>query len=634
MITGNNIYNLKQNDFNEINYLIGSVNSIKERADRGKFENDTLNILNKLDEKIQNAVSKYVMCKNPIIEDLLSVQGNIPKIKIKINEISNIGFKKNQSSDFNIFLKNLQIKFDEGNQKNQSAGIFDPIRKLTSSVISICKECSEGKVNDDQIKTLNILREQSKFFIEKSFKMWERLPIYKSLEYTNNQIPKVIELIENFLKNPETDVIPSNNTRIQEIETIAQPIIVPQLPLTRNIGEKSVKDLMEHFTKAWDCNTKSFKFTENSFNLESFTKHLSNHANHFKKENVNNTDHFGYIEKFDLTSATKPRIYMRADLHGDLKSLIENVRSLQKEGLLDDNFKCRPGVHLIFLGDYCDRGIYGTEILEMLMCLREENPEQVHLIRGNHEYFSTNRFYCGNDTNLIATLANKEAQAALERFYETMALTTYISVNEGKSREYVQCTHGLFEATMDPASLLDQKTNSGTHLPVPKTRKLSDRIKNIADGTSKLSEAAKRVDTLVKNSFLEHDMTAYNWADVTTSEISTTWGLGNRQYALSSRDIRHYLDLSSEQHRVEMIFRGHQHAFQHLKYNNKVLVTTLPVGMDSLGYKDRFDQLDRAYIINPKAEVKDWTKRAILRESGETSTKEITGEFPLTSDQI
>lgn len=410
-----------------------------------------------------------------------------------------------------------------------------------------------------------------------------------------------------------------------------------QIPVAQEIlGTKrpekgTTADLMNTFTKAWNSQQKSFEFSSKDFNLGKFTEQLEQHAQQFKKEGINHDHHFGYIEKFDLKASDNPQIYMRADLHGDLKSLIENLRSLKEQGLLDDQYKCRPGVHLVFLGDYCDRGQYGTQILQMLMKLREENPNQVHLIRGNHESTDVNRDFGGKDDNLMRVLDDDKANEALQKFYETMSLTSYFSVNDGDKREYVQCTHGLFELTMDPAPLLDQ-TESQAFIPVTRERRLSDRIRKIAEGNSPLAESAKRIAELVETK-IEPWFTVYNWGDVTESE--TTLGpLGNRQYKLSAKDIRHYFDLSSEQHKVMMLFRGHQHGFQHIMLDDKVIATTLPVGMDCPAYQRRFNQPDRAYIITPKSKVENWQKRAILREAGKAITDQITEAVPLTSNAV
>src|SRR5690606_27344009 len=101
--------------------------------------------------------------------------------------------------------------------------------------------------------------------------------------------------------------------------------------------------------------------------------------------------------------------------------------------------------------------------------------------------------------------------------------------------------------------------------PVPRERKLSERIRKIAVGQSKLAKAANRIQEIVNQStYLNNKLTAYNWADISKSQNSKLGALGKRKYALNAQDVQYYLDLSSEQHRVKMIFRGHQHRFQHL----------------------------------------------------------------------
>ncbi|CEF62039.1 Serine/threonine-protein phosphatase PP1-beta catalytic subunit [Strongyloides ratti] len=47
----------------------------------------------------------------------------------------------------------------------------------------------------------------------------------------------------------------------------------------------------------------------------------------------------------------------------------------------------------IFLGDYVDRGIYGVEVIGLLCALKIEFPDNIYLIRGNHEEERINRNY-------------------------------------------------------------------------------------------------------------------------------------------------------------------------------------------------------------------------------------------------
>ena len=69
------------------------------------------------------------------------------------------------------------------------------------------------------------------------------------------------------------------------------------------------------------------------------------------------------------------------DLHGDLESLFQ---ILKESGFLQ-KMKQNTDAVLIFLGDYGDRGEYSKEVYYTVLKLKLFFPEQVVLMRGNHE---------------------------------------------------------------------------------------------------------------------------------------------------------------------------------------------------------------------------------------------------------
>ena len=69
------------------------------------------------------------------------------------------------------------------------------------------------------------------------------------------------------------------------------------------------------------------------------------------------------------------------DLHGDLESLVDIFNESDFFRILSR----KEDAVLVFLGDYGDRGAYSAEIYYVVSSLKLLFPEQVILMRGNHE---------------------------------------------------------------------------------------------------------------------------------------------------------------------------------------------------------------------------------------------------------
>jgi diadenosine tetraphosphatase ApaH/serine/threonine PP2A family protein phosphatase len=82
-----------------------------------------------------------------------------------------------------------------------------------------------------------------------------------------------------------------------------------------------------------------------------------------------------------VTLAPAGEALVIGDLHGDLDSLIH----ILNDSAFVQKMTQRKDATAIFLGDYGDRGAHSAEVYYVLLRIKLEFPEQVVLLRGNHE---------------------------------------------------------------------------------------------------------------------------------------------------------------------------------------------------------------------------------------------------------
>lgn len=170
---------------------------------------------------------------------------------------------------------------------------------------------------------------------------------------------------------------------------------------------------------------------------------------------------------FDTTATEEPRSFFvkkhiinpgttlvfQGDLHGDIHSLIATLRFLNAKNLMNGFSITNDNIHLVFLGDYVDRGAYGAEVLYTIMRLKIANPNNVILIRGNHEDNVLNTRY-----GFTQELLHKGFSIALiQRIYTMYALlpvALFLGSGTDNHKDYLLCCHGAFELGYDPRPLL------------------------------------------------------------------------------------------------------------------------------------------------------------------------------------
>lgn len=156
-----------------------------------------------------------------------------------------------------------------------------------------------------------------------------------------------------------------------------------------------------------------------------------------------------FVQKVTLPAESV--VAFHGDFHGDIHSMMLYLKELQRSGYLDGFKICNEKFYMTFLGDYVDRGRYGSEVLYTIMRLKIANPDRVFLVRGNHEdvtvairygfFEEFDKKFPSNDTKKFNYLSH---------MYDFLPSALYL----GSGNDYLQCCHGGMEMGFDPKPLL------------------------------------------------------------------------------------------------------------------------------------------------------------------------------------
>lgn len=145
----------------------------------------------------------------------------------------------------------------------------------------------------------------------------------------------------------------------------------------------------------------------------------------------------------DIHTSNCSQFIIVGDLHGNLESLVRII----------NNFGYPPKTRYLFLGDYVDRGDKGAEILMLLCALKLKYPQNIYLIRGNHESGNVTSYYGFRDEILV-----KFRSEFLYKAYESLFNSLPLSATINKK---IFCVHGGLSPhikTIDDISKIDRFT--------------------------------------------------------------------------------------------------------------------------------------------------------------------------------
>ncbi len=289
-------------------------------------------------------------------------------------------------------------------------------------------------------------------------------------------------------------------------------------------------------------------------------------------------DHNSYIQKQNIIPGSE--IYIVGDIHGSIHSLVKI--------LYDVLFQAKSNSTFVFLGDYSDRGLFGAEVLALLMCLKLKNWNQVFLIRGNHESYEMNLHggwgqdefgtYIGAfNAELTAKYGTENGNILLARFkelYNRLPIAVYLGTNQDT---WAQFSHGGFQPNFNPNVFL-----TGT-----------ENIQKIEFGESKFTSEANGFvwgDFYLKNNHIIQDVSGrgpgLNFIEPIPNVVSLDSGQKSPEFA-----------------RVKAIFRGHQQAGSGLKMFPRIIdesmhkyASTSGLGLEPLPWSE-VTRIDRDGLI-------------------------------------
>ncbi len=241
-----------------------------------------------------------------------------------------------------------------------------------------------------------------------------------------------------------------------------------------------------------------------------------------------------YFEKLvlDKETAAKKKVFVFADLHGDIESLAQMLEKFESDDLLfidhEQNVTITdPDLLFIFTGDYVDRGQHGAEVLNTVYNLKVKNPNNVILTRGNHEEMAQNQ----GEGNFVSELCAKYKLKPFENSnhkdklkkifasYKFLPSAFFLGVRENGHTNFLKFCHGGFDAGSNPYLFL--RNDAFTHMLITKLMRYNT-LRNIG---LKNPELAKKInlDDLEKQ-FPNHIKNIEQFSDSDWEGFGEVWG--------------------------------------------------------------------------------------------------------------
>jgi len=253
-------------------------------------------------------------------------------------------------------------------------------------------------------------------------------------------------------------------------------------------------------------------------------------------------------------------VFFHGDLHGDIHSLLEMLRWMNRSNYLAGFQLTRTNTYLIVLGDFTDRGIYSTEVLYTLLRLKLANPARIFLCRGNHEDISLMVRY-GFLAEGKAKYGDQFNASQVSRVYDFLPAVLYLGCNTN----FLQCNHGGMEPGYRPASLLEAPGD----LRFQSIGLLAQKV-FLAANAQWFAASDAETRTTAETYYLDATLTSpttptvlgFMWNEFTIVKSQAQLDLDpGRGFVYGDELVKLVLTQSSSAaNRVRAVFRAHQHS--------------------------------------------------------------------------
>lgn len=467
----------------------------------------------------------------------------------------------------------------------------------------------------------------------------------------SNETGALSECLKVFAQVRQAPTETQGEKPVQQLSTPVEAVLATKAPVTTTSVSSSssqpvcpsTRQLVEDFeSRLWKEETVAFPFFHNELQISGYLPPgktakqrqassekdqqqlldiLDAHNRQFaSKISEKSLTEAGSVEKLCLQAGET--VCVRADLHSDLRSLMTQLRLLQKEKLLDENFKCKEGFHLVFLGDYMDRGMNDVEVFSLLLTLRMLNPTSVHLGRGNHEDIGKVQLAYSSIGQWL-----QEHKEPIHKCYQSLPLSICMGVDvseqekaKGAQPEYCMLTHALFAPHVDLMPLFEGKEKSmEVSDTVTDTIQVPRRWKSVKGLSPKLRQATKKVSRWIVEANKRRQEAAeklrltaaelFTWTRLSPQEETDTGG--------QKEDIQAWMQLN----RIKFVIRGHEHEMRELAVptkagGSKVIMRTLPAGPATGVFADRPGKEVQGMLLTVTGrKVKEWDQQ-VIRASG------------------